>query len=98
MVRDQVLSQLRAHEAELRAAGILRLSLFGSAARDEVRPDSDIDLLAEFDDSRELSLLDVIGIENKLADLLGRRVDLVEEGTLKPRVRRSVEREIIRAF
>jgi predicted nucleotidyltransferase len=98
MVRDQVLSRLRAHEAELRAAGIVRLSLFGSVARNESRPDSDIDLLATFDDSRELSLLDVIGIENKLADLLGHRVDLVEEDMLKPRVRRSVEREIIRAF
>jgi predicted nucleotidyltransferase len=98
MIRDQILSQLRAHEAELRAAGIVSLALFGSVARNESRPDSDIDLLAAFDDGRELSLLDVIGIENKLADLLGQRVDLVEEGTLRPHIRQSVEREIIRAF
>ncbi|HJU17334.1 MAG TPA: nucleotidyltransferase family protein [Stellaceae bacterium] len=89
---------MRAHEAELRAAGIVSLALFGSVARNESRPDSDIDLLAAFDDGRELSLLDVIGIENKLADLLGQRVDLVEEGTLRPHIRQSVECEIIRAF
>jgi predicted nucleotidyltransferase len=98
MVRDQILLHLRAHEAELRAAGIVRLALFGSVARDEARPDSDIDLLVTFDGGRELSPLDVIGIENKLADLLGQRVDLVEEGMLEPRLRQSVEREIARVF
>src|SRR5579884_4204550 len=98
MVRDQILSRLRAHEAELRAAGIIRLALFGSVARGESRPDSDIDLLVTLDDRRELSLLDLIGIENRLADLLGQRVDLVEDGMLEPRLRQSVEREIIRAF
>jgi predicted nucleotidyltransferase len=43
-------------------------------------------------------LLDVIGIENKLADLLGQPVDLIEEGTLKPRARQSASREAVRAF
>jgi predicted nucleotidyltransferase len=91
-----VLAALRDHEAEFRAAGIVRLSLFGSTARHEARIDFDIDLLAAFDAG--LSLLDVIGIECRLSDLLGRKVDLIEEGTLKPRVRRRVEPEIVRAF
>ena len=92
------MAALRAHEPELRAAGIVRLSLFGSMARNEARPDSDIDLLAAFDEARRLSLLDVIGIENRLADLLGRPVDLIEEGALKPHARRSASREVVRAF
>lgn len=96
--REHVVGILRAHEPELRAAGILRLYLFGSIARGAERSDSDVDLLAAFDETRQLSILDVIGIENRLFDLLGRRVDLVEEGTLKPRVRRNAEREAIRAF
>ena len=94
MKRDEVIATLRAHEPELGAAGVTRLSLFGSTAR----ADSDIDLLAAFDDARGLSLLDVIGIENKLADLLGRPVDLIEEGTLRPRARQSASREAVRAF
>ena len=60
--------------------------------------DSDVDLLAAFDDARKLSLLDVIGIENRLADLLGQPVDLIEEGTLRPRAHQSVSREAVRAF
>src|SRR5438045_2558159 len=84
-IREHVVAVLRAHEPELRAAGISRLSLFGSTARGAERPDSDVDLLAAFDRTRQLSLLDVMAIENRLSDLLGRQVDLVEEGTLKPR-------------
>jgi hypothetical protein len=98
MKRDEVIAALRAHEPELRAAGVIRLSLFGSTARDEARADSDIDLLAAFDGTRKLSLLDLIGIENKLADLLGHPVDLIEEGTLRPRARQSASREAVRAF
>ena len=97
MKRDDVIAALRAHEPELRAAGVVRLLLFGSTARDEARVDSDIDLLAAFDD-RPLSLLDVIGIENRIADLLGRPVDLIEEGAMPPRARQSANREAVRAF
>jgi uncharacterized protein len=94
----EVLAALRAHERELREAGVLRLSLFGSTARDEQRGDSDIDLLAAFDATRRLSLLDVVDIEMRLSDLLGRPVELVEEGTLKPRIQEQVDAEAVRAF
>lgn len=95
---DHVIAAPRGHETELRAAGVVRLSIFGSTARSDGGPDSDVDLLATFDESRRLSLLDLVGIELKLAGLLGQPVDLVEEGTLKPRVHRSVEAEAVRAF
>ena len=98
MNRDAVITALRAHEAELKAAGVVRLSLFGSTARDAAGPESEIDLLATFDEARPLSLLDVIRIENQLTDLLGQPVDLIEEGTLKPRAQQNVEREAVRAF
>jgi predicted nucleotidyltransferase len=96
--RDQVIAALREHEPELKAAGVLRLSLFGSTARGDRRPDSDIDLLAAFDDSKRISLLDVAGIEIQISEFLGQKVDLVEEGTLKARVQECVEAEALRAF
>jgi len=98
MHREQVLDTLRAHEPALKAAGVVRLSLFGSTARGNRRPDSAIDLLAAFDQTRRLSLLDVAGIEIQLSELLGQPVDLIEEGTLKPRAQRAVEAEAVRAF
>jgi predicted nucleotidyltransferase len=97
MNREQVIATLRAHEPELKEAGIVGLSLFGSTARGESAP-GDIDLLAAFDGHRDLSLLDVVHLENQLADLLGYSVDLIEEGTLKPRMKEKVEAETIRAF
>ena len=98
MSRAEVLATLRTHEQEIRTAGVTRLSLFGSAARNEASSSSDVDLLAVFDQHRQLSLLDILHIQNQLADLLGAPVDLMEEGTLKPRVQAAVEREIVRAF
>ena len=96
--REEVLGALRAHEATLRAAGVVRLSLFGSTALGDHGPDSDIDLLAAFDQTRRISLFDFAGIEIQISELLGRPVDLAEEGTLKPRVRNIVEAEAVRAF
>jgi hypothetical protein len=98
MNREQIIATLRAHEPELKQAGVVRLSLFGSTVRGERRPDSDIDLLAAFDETRRISLLDVIHIENQLADLLGERDDLLVEGTLKPHLKENAAREAIRAF
>ncbi|HEX4771111.1 MAG TPA: nucleotidyltransferase family protein [Bryobacteraceae bacterium] len=92
--RDGVIATLRAHAPELRAAGIVRLRLFGSVARGEVG--NDIDLVAQFD--RPLSLIDLVGLENLLTDLLGHKVDLAQEKTLKPRVRANIEREAVLAF
>src|ERR1035437_7786563 len=74
MEREQVIATLRGHELELRPAGVIRLSLFGSTARGDRRPDSDIDLLAAFDDTRRISILDVAGIERQISQLLGRSI------------------------
>ena len=98
MDREHLIATLRVHESELRAAGILRLSLFGSTARGDDRPDSDIDLLAAFDDTRRISLLAVVGIEAQISRMLGRTVELVEEGTLKPRVQKNIKVEAVCAF
>jgi predicted nucleotidyltransferase len=96
MGRDEVLSTLRRHEAALRKAGVERLFVFGSVARGDASPDSDIDLMAAFDDA--LSLVDIVRIERMLEDLLGARIELVQEGTLKPRVHAQAKRELVRAF
>lgn len=72
----------------LRRSGATRAGLFGSAAREEMRPDSDIDILVEI--KRDISLLDFIGIQQELEDALGRKVDLVEYHTIKPALRENI--------
>jgi predicted nucleotidyltransferase len=98
MDKHQVLSKLRRHEGELKAAGVMHLSLFGSVARDEATTNSDVDLMAEFDGRRRLSLLDMVGLENRLSDLLQVKVDLTPIKTMKERVRKAAVREAVVAF
>ena len=60
---ERVIATLRTHEAELRSAGIRRLSLFGSVARGDKEADSDVDLAAEFDPGARLDLFRLIALE-----------------------------------
>lgn len=69
------------------------LSLFGSAARGEMKPDSDIDLLVEFLPDSQVDLVDYAGLMLDLSSLLGRKVDLVSKNGLKPVIRDSVLHE-----
>jgi len=55
---------------------IIKLSLFGSALRDELKPTSDIDILVEFDKKHIPGLMDLAGMEIELAEIIGRKVDL----------------------
>jgi len=95
---EHVVATLRAHEAELRRAGIRRLSLFGSVARGDADADSDIDLAAEFDPEARIGLFKLAAMERRLAELLGRSVDVLPEPVEKPRLRANIERDRVRAF
>ena len=72
---------------------VRELSLFGSGARGELRSDSDIDLLVEYQPGAEVDLIDYAALMLELSQLMGRRVDLVSKKGLKPLVRASVLQE-----
>lgn len=59
-----------------RRNGIRRLSLFGSVLRDDFRPDSDVDMLVEFEPGKRIGLLGMAALQNELTDMIGRAVDL----------------------
>jgi len=98
MDKSAVLAKLREHEPELKAAGITRLSLFGSVARGDASSESDVDLMAEFDPAKQFCLLEMVGLENRLADILGIRVELTPTRALKDHVRERVRAEAVLAF
>ena len=95
MRRSEVLSRLRDHLPEIRALGIQSLALFGSVARDEARPDSDIDLLVEF--SSPVGLFDFQRAQSELSRLLGGRVDLVPRDSIKRQFRDQILRVSVSA-
>jgi predicted nucleotidyltransferase len=92
--RDETLSILKAHLAEVRAFGVKSLALFGSVSRDEAKPQSDVDLLVEFDGPATFDRF--MGLKLFAEDLLGRTVDLVTKKGLRSQLRPQVEREAIR--
>jgi predicted nucleotidyltransferase len=96
--RDQIIARLRAAEPELRARGIRHAALFGSAARGEERPDSDIDILLEFEPGAEGSIYDYIRLKEYVASLFEEPVDVIDRDALKPHLRGSAARDSLYAF
>jgi uncharacterized protein with HEPN domain/predicted nucleotidyltransferase len=98
LTRDEAMRILNAHAEEIRAQGIVRLALFGSTARGEARPDSDVDLLVDYDESRNLSLLDIAGISARIEELLGRAVEFADRKRLKPFLKDNILAEAVEIF
>ncbi len=95
---EHVIAILRAHEAELRQAGIRGLSLFGSVARGDAEAESDVDLAVEFDPAAEMDLIRMVALERRIGVTLGRLVEILPEPVENPRLRANVERDRRIAF
>jgi predicted nucleotidyltransferase len=96
--RERVLDVLRRHERELRARGLTRLAVFGSTARGDLGPESDVDLLIEVDSASRFGLFAFLDLKNDLAGLLGRSVDLAFADAMRPRLRETVLRDAVEVF
>ncbi|HZZ83559.1 MAG TPA: nucleotidyltransferase family protein [Anaeromyxobacteraceae bacterium] len=93
MTRDEVKRVLAAHRAELAEVGVRSLEVFGSVARGEQRPESDVDLLVDFD--RVIGLFHFFRVQRRLEELLGCRVDLVMRQAVKPQLRERILAEAV---
>jgi predicted nucleotidyltransferase len=89
-----ILEALRAHELELRRAGIRGISLFGSDAHNDI----DVNLATEIEPESGLGLPGLVALERRLATILGRRVDLVPEPVENARLQSTIDRDRQRAF
>jgi len=98
MRRDDILARLKSVEPALRARGIRRAAVFGSIARGEDRPDSDIDILVEFEPGAEGSIYDYMNLKDYIAGLFDGPVDVIDRAALKPHLRAPAARDTIYAF
>jgi predicted nucleotidyltransferase len=94
----EIIAKLREAEAELRARGVRHAALFGSRARGDNRPDSDIDIMVEIAPEAQLGVFEYVGIINRIEDMSPVSVDVSNRSAMKPHVRPSAEREAIYAF
>jgi predicted nucleotidyltransferase len=95
---ENVIAILRAHVAKLRAAGIKRLSLFGSTARGDADPESDVELAVVLDPAAHIGLIGLSALERRIGDLIGCKVELVPEPVETPHLRASIDRDRKLAF
>ena len=95
MRRDEALAILKSHKQELIKFDVKSLAIFGSVARDEAGPESDVDILVEF--AKPIGLFEFVRLKIYLENLLQRKVDLVTPDALKERMREQILKEAIRA-
>jgi hypothetical protein len=93
MHRDEILTILRQHRAEIQGFGVKSLAIFGSVARDEAKSESDVDLLVEFEG--KVTFDHYMDLKFYLEDRLAMKVDLVTQKMLRPHIRQTVEKEAI---
>jgi len=95
---QEYIARARANRAQLRREGIDHLAIFGSVARGEQRPNSDIDVLIDLRPNRRYTLFDLGGISESLRTLFERDVDMVRRDQVYPRLRKRIISEAVRAF
>ena len=98
MNSQEALAILLANRDALRARGVRHAALFGSVARGQARPGSDLDILVALDPEAKLGIFEYVGIKRFIAALFEASVDVVDRAALKPHVRPSAESDAIYAF
>ena len=96
MEREQVLTIVKAHQEFLQQLGVKSLDLFGSVAREQARPDSDVDFLVEFDSP--VGLFGLFRVQHYLEEILCCSVDLGTSKALREHLREPILKEAIRVF
>jgi uncharacterized protein len=94
----KAIETLKRAEPDLRSRGVLHAGLFGSLARGDDRPGSDIDVLVDLDPKARLTVYDYVSIQEFIASLFDRPVDVVDREGLKPHLHQPVTRDLVNAF
>ncbi|MFZ1102068.1 MAG: nucleotidyltransferase domain-containing protein [Hyphomicrobiaceae bacterium] len=97
MRRDEAIRRLRTRQADLERLGVQHLYLFGSTARDEAKPESDVDLFFDHPEG-SLGLLQLLKIKDATADILGHKADVITRRSLHPVLKARIEASALQVF
>src|SRR6202035_4360450 len=97
MKREEAISRLRQHEADLKRLGVERLYMFGSTARDEASGNSDVDLFFDYQKGK-LGVYELMDVKEYAASILGRETDIMTRDSLHKTLRAAIEATAVRVF
>ena len=97
MNRDEAITRLKQHEADLRKLGVEGLYLFGSTARGEASETSDVDLFFDYQKGK-LGLFELMDVKEYAAGILGRKTDIMTRDSLHKMLRPQIEASAVRVF
>ncbi|WP_414649959.1 nucleotidyltransferase domain-containing protein [Devosia sp.] len=98
IAREELIAELRGLRADLARQGITRVALFGSRARRDNRPDSDVDLVVDVDAGRKFSLIDLVGVVHTVEDRVGLDANIFMRRSLDAAFRTTVDRDQVVIF
>lgn len=98
MTNHEALDILRRHESDLRERGVRRAALFGSVARGENGPSSDIDVIVEVEPDAHITVFEYAGLKEYIASLFDGPVDVISLDGIKPQLRPTVAADAVYAF
>jgi predicted nucleotidyltransferase len=98
MDRREIIARLRENEGPLRERGVRHAALFGSCARGQERPDSDVDIMIEIDPAARIGIYEYVAIKDYIAGLFDTRVDVVRRDRLNTDIRPAAVGDAIYAF
>jgi predicted nucleotidyltransferase len=97
MKRDEAMTLLQAHEAQLKQLGVLTLYMFGSTAREEAREGSDVDLFFDYDQGK-FGLFQLMDVKEYTSGILGCKADIMTRDSIHRVLKEGIEASAIRVF
>ncbi|CAN5415961.1 nucleotidyltransferase [soil metagenome] len=98
MNRAELVTKIKTQEQAIEAEGATALYVYGSRARDDQRPDSDLDVYVEYTPQSRFSLMSLAGIQVILTDTTGLQVSITTRDSLHPDIREAIESEAVKIF
>ena len=98
MDRQSIIATLKKHQAELERQGVKHVALFGSAARGDAEPGSDIDIMIDLDPEAHLGVYEYVSLKDYIGGLFEGPVDVVNREGLKPYIRPMALTDAVYAF